>query len=379
MRGPSIKSFIDPFLLWLFSVVVLASLFPVSGAAADAFDLLADLAIAFLFFLHGAKLSRAAIMQGIGNWRLHVLALASTYVLFPMTGLAAQPILAPFTNPLLISGLLFLTLLPSTVQSSVAFTSIARGNVAAAVCSASLSNLLGIFLTPVLVGVFMHSAEGGQGFDWGAVRSIMMQLLLPFLAGHFLRPLIGGFVDRNKKILMPVDRASILLVVFSAFSAAVVNGIWKVLDIADLGLLLLASAVILAIVMGVNVLAARLAKLSREDSIVLLFCGSKKSLVSGVPMAGALFAPDQVGMIVLPLMIFHQLQLFVCAMLANRYARDPIEEPSDAAAQVPQTPEEIAVAAKAQALTVPEACSEGVANNLTLLAGHTERMREDKA
>jgi solute carrier family 10 (sodium/bile acid cotransporter), member 7 len=379
MRGPSITSFIDPFLLWLISVVALASLFPVSGAAADAFDLLADIAIAFLFFLHGAKLSRAAIMKGIGNWRLHVLALASTYVLFPATGLAAQPILAPFTNPLLISGLLFLTLLPSTVQSSVAFTSIARGNVAAAVCSASLSNLLGIFLTPVLVGVFMRSAEGGQGFDWGAVRSIMMQLLLPFLAGHFLRPLIGGFVDRNKKILMPVDRASILLVVFSAFSAAVVNGIWKVLDLADLGLLLLASAVILAIVMGVNLLVARLAKLSREDAIVLLFCGSKKSLVSGVPMAGALFAPDQVGMIVLPLMIFHQLQLFVCAMLANKYARDPIEEPSAAGAQVPQTPEEIAAAAEAQALTIPQACSKGVANNLTLLAGHAERMRGDGA
>lgn len=375
MRGPSIKSFVDPFLLWLISVVALASLFPVSGAAADAFDVLADCAIALLFFLHGAKLSRAAIMQGIGNWRLHALTLASTYVLFPLTGLAAGPILAPFTNPLLLSGLLFLTLLPSTVQSSVAFTSIARGNVAAAVCSASLSNLLGIFLTPVLVGVFMHSAEGGQGFDWHAVRSIMVQLLLPFLAGHFLRPLIGGFVDRNKKILMPIDRASILLVVFSAFSAAVVNGIWKVLELADLGVLLLASAVILGIVMGVNVLVARMTKLPREDAIVLLFCGSKKSLVSGVPMAGALFLPDQVGMIVLPLMIFHQLQLFVCAMLANRYARDPIEEPAKAGAPVPQTPDEIAAAAKTRGLAIPGPCAEGVANNLKLLSGHAERMR----
>lgn len=377
MRGPSITSFIDPFLLWLISVVALASLFPVSGAAAEAFDLLADLAIALLFFLHGAKLSRAAIMQGIGNWRLHALALASTYVLFPLTGLAAEPILGAFANPVLITGLVFLTLLPSTVQSSVAFVSIARGNVAAAVCSASLSNLLGIFLTPVLVGVFMHSAEGGQGFDWGAVRSIMVQLLLPFLAGHFLRPLIGGFVDRNKKILMPIDRGSILLVVFSAFSAAVVDGIWQVLDLADLGLLLVASGVILAIVLGANVLAARLAKLSREDSIVLLFCGSKKSLVSGVPMAGALFAPDQVGMIVLPLMIFHQLQLFICAMIANRYARQPIEEPAAAGAQVPQTPQEIAAAAKAQGLAIPEACAEGVASNLKLLASHSERMRGD--
>jgi solute carrier family 10 (sodium/bile acid cotransporter), member 7 len=379
MRGLSITSFIDPFLLWLISVVALASLFPVSGGAADAFDLLADFAIALLFFLHGAKLSRAAIMQGIGNWRLHLLALASTYVLFPLTGLAAEPILATFANPVLITGLLFLTLLPSTVQSSVAFVSIARGNVAAAVCSASLSNLLGIFLTPVLVGVFMQSAQGGQGFEWSAVRSIMVQLLLPFLAGHFLRPLIGGFVDRNKKILMPIDRGSILLVVFSAFSAAVVDGIWKVLDLADLGLLLLASGVILAIVLGANALAARMAKLSREDSIVLLFCGSKKSLVSGVPMAGALFAPDQVGMIVLPLMIFHQIQLFVCAMIANRYARNPVEEPGAAGAQVPQSPDEIAAAAKSQGLTIPEPCTDGVASNLKLLSSHADRMRGGEA
>ncbi|MDE8651307.1 bile acid:sodium symporter family protein [Novosphingobium album (ex Liu et al. 2023)] len=380
MRRPSFLPSVDPFLLWLISVVAAASLLPVRGAAAEAFGLLADLAIALLFFLHGAKLSRQAIVQGIGNWRLHGLVLASTYLLFPAAGLATARLAAGWINPLLVSGLLFLTLLPSTVQSSIAFTAMARGNVAAAVCSASLSNLLGILLTPLLVGLFLQTGKGGAGSDWQAVQSIVTQLLLPFLAGHFLRPLIGGFVDRNKKILMPVDRGSILLVVYSAFSAAVVNGIWHILDLSDLVVLLVLSAAILAVIMAVNVAAARLAGLSREDAVVLLFCGSKKSLVSGVPMAGALFAPAQVGMIVLPLMIFHQLQLFVCAWLAARFARQydlaqAAAAPAGPDAAIPRTPAAIAAAAAVQGLAVPDACAPGVAANLDLLARHAERLR----
>jgi len=321
MSRPSFLPKIDTFLILLIVVVVLASLLPVRGSAAAAFDVLADVAIALLFFLHGAKLSRQAIVQGLGNWRLHALVLASTFVLFPIVGLATAELTKRWLDPLLVSGVVFLGLLPSTVQSSIAFTAMARGNVAAAVCSASLSNLLGIIITPVLAGLLIHSRATEHGFDWHAARGIVEQLLVPFLAGHFLRPLIGGWVDRHKALLMPVDRGSILLVVYTAFSAAVVNGIWEVLGLSDLTLLVLISAVILLVILVANLALAKLVQLPREDAIVLLFCGSKKSLVSGVPMAGALFAPAQVGMVVLPVMIFHQLQLFVCAWLAGRYAK----------------------------------------------------------
>lgn len=378
MRRPFFIPSIDPFLLCLILVVAAASLLPVRGVAAEWFGVVADLAIALLFFLHGARLSRAAILQGIGNWRLHLLVLSSTYLLFPAAGLATAHFAAGWINPLLVSGLLFLTLLPSTVQSSIAFTAMAGGNVAAAVCSASLSNLVGIVLTPLLAGLFVHAAGSGQGFDWHAVESIVVQLLVPFLAGHFLRPLIGGFVERNKAILMPVDRGSILLVVYSAFSAAVVNGIWHTLGWSDLVSLLVLSAVILAVIMIVNVIVARVAGLPRGDAIVLLFCGSKKSLVSGVPMAGALFAPAQVGLVVLPLMIFHQLQLFVCAWLAGRFARTgaaPDETAPAPPTGIPATPEDIAAAAAARGLTIPEPCAVGVAENLALLSRHAERLR----
>jgi len=313
---------VDPFLLWLMVSVAAASLLPARGAVLAGFDFAANTAIVLLFFLHGAKLSREAILAGIGNWRLHLMTLAFTYLLFPVLGLMSARAIGLLVDPSLAVGLLFLALLPSTVQSSIAFTAMAGGNVAAAVCSASLSNLVGIVLTPLMVAAFIHASGAGGVGELGSVQKIAVQLLLPFAAGHLLRPVIGKWIDSHKQLLQPVDRSSVLLVVYVAFSAAVVSGVWQRVGPFDLVLLLVASAVILSIVIVANGIAARAAGLAREDSIVLLFCGSKKSLVSGVPMAGALFAPAQVGMVILPLMIFHQLQLVVCAWLAGRYRRE---------------------------------------------------------
>ncbi len=368
---------LDPFLLILIATITLASLFPARGAVTPVFDIATQIAIALLFFLHGAKLSREAIMQGIGNWRLHVLVLASTYVLFPVIGLLLTTLELGWASPQFATGLLFLSLLPSTVQSSIAFTAMARGNVAAAVCSASLSNLLGIFATPLLLALFGHIAGHitgqGVGASWGAVRTIVIQLLLPFVAGHLLRPWIGGFVERNKKILGPVDRSSILLVVYTAFSAAVVGGIWHHIGVSDLVVLLGNCAAVLALVMGVNVIVARLVHLPREDAIVLLFCGSKKSLVSGVPMAGALFPAAQVGQIVLPLMLFHQLQLFVCAIWAGHLAKNgaPDEQPH----AIPREADDAIRVAASLGLAIPAECLPGVTTNLALLDHHAAIFR----
>lgn len=359
---------IDQFLLWLTLCVVAASVLPARGAVLAAFDRAADAAIVLLFFLHGAKLSRDAVLAGIGHWRLHLMALGFTYVLFPALGLPAAGLTERVIDPALAMGLLFLALLPSTVQSSIAFTAMAGGNVAAAVCSASLSNLIGIVLTPLLVAVFIHAGSGGGMDEWASVQKIGTQLLLPFLAGHLLRPVIGKWIDSHKAMLKPVDQSSVLLVVYSAFSAAVVNGVWSRVGPFDLGVLLVASAVILGIVIALNGVAARVAGFNREDAIVLLFCGSKKSLVSGVPMAGALFAPAEVGIVILPLMIFHQLQLFVCAWLAGRWRRE-----LDAASAAPLPPQgEAAMLARAGeiGLPVPDECRPGVEANLALLTRH---------
>lgn len=313
-----LAAIVDPFLLALLATVGLAALLPAAGNVAGIVDIVADIAIALLFFFHGAKLSRDAILAGMGHWRLHLTVLASTFVLFPLLGLAAGLLPASALSPVIATGILYLCLLPSTVQSSIAFVSIAGGNVPAAICSASASNLLGIFITPLLVGLLMNT--GGQGgISLAALEAIILQLLVPFIVGHLARPLIGRFVQKHKQTISYTDRGSILLVVYSAFSAAVVEGLWHKVALSDLLVISTASIILLAVVLGVTALAGRWLGFTLADRIVLVFCGSKKSLVSGVPMAGVLFPVAQVGLIILPLMIFHQIQLVVCTWLAARY------------------------------------------------------------
>lgn len=317
-----LRSFLDPFILALIGTVLLASLLPARGGFASIMGGVADAGIVLLFFLHGAKLSREAIVAGASNWRLHAAVFAATFLLFPLLGYAISRL--PYLTPPVASGLLFLTLLPSTVQSSIAFTAVARGNVAAAVYSASFSNLIGIVVTPLLVALLMGG--GAHALSWRSAESIVLQLLLPLLLGHGLRPWIGGFVSRRKSLVTLVDRGSILLVVYTAFGAAVVEGLWHRLSPTSLGLIAICCVLLLGAVLLLTWLAGRMLGFAREDAIVLLFCGSKKSLASGVPMAGVLFPSAQVGLAILPLMLFHQLQLFACAFIARHYAADPIDD-----------------------------------------------------
>ena len=308
----------EPFVLMLLGTVLLASLLPPVGRAAIVFGWAADAGIVLLFFLHGARLSRDAIVEGLRNWRLHLAVFATTFALFPLLGIAVAHL--PLLAPTLAGGFLFLTLLPSTVQSSIAFTSIARGNVAAAVCSASFSNLAGIVLTPALVALTMQGMAGaGQAHvSLAQAEGIVLQLLAPFVIGHLMRPLVGAWIARRRALVTTVDRGSILLVVYTAFGAAVADGLWRRVTGGDLAMLLALCAALLAVVLAVTWYGAKALRLPRGDAIVLLFCGSKKSLAAGVPMAGVLFPAAQVGLAILPVMLFHQIQLIACAVIARR-------------------------------------------------------------
>ena len=314
----------DNFTLALVGTVVLATLLPASGGTARFFEGLTTVAIGLLFFLHGAKLSREAVLSGVTHWRLHLLVFTATFVMFPVLGWVLRPVLAPLVTPEIYTGVLFLCVLPATVQSAIAFTSMARGNIPAAVCSASASTLLGVFVTPLLANWLV--AQGHADSQLDAIGRILLQLMAPFVAGHLLRPWIGGFVKRHAKVLTLVDRGSILLVVYTAFSAAVIEGLWKQVPLTALAGLLVVCAVLLALALFFTTFAARRLGFSKADEITIVFCGSKKSLASGVPMAKVLFASSAVGAIVLPLMLFHQMQLMVCAVLAQRYARRPADE-----------------------------------------------------
>jgi sodium/bile acid cotransporter 7 len=322
--GQSIKHLRpDVFVMALVGTVTLATFLPCQGDSARFFGALGVFAIGSLFFLQGARLSRDAVVAGLTNWRLHAAIACVTFALFPLLGTLLTAAFPHALNRTLVLGLLFLCALPSTVQSSIALTSIARGNVAGAVCAATASSLIGLLLTPLLFG-FMAHMHGGGGVDLSGMWKIFAELLLPFIAGHLLRPWIGAWAARNKALLAVTDRGSILIVVYTAFSAAVVHGIWHQLPPATFAALGLVVALLLAAGLAMTRGIARAFGFDHADEVATVFCGSQKSLVSGIPIASVLFAGPTLGVIVLPIMLYHPMQLVVSAWVARRYARRPL-------------------------------------------------------
>jgi sodium/bile acid cotransporter 7 len=308
----------DGFVLALAGVVIVSTVIPCDGEGARVFGVLAKFAIAALFFLQGARLSRDAIINGLTHWRIHSVTASTTFVVFPAIGLGISALLPTLLPPVLWKGVLFACALPSTVQSSIALTSIAEGNVAAAVCSATLSSLVGIVLSPLLFS--MMSRLHGGGIDADGIWQVILQLLVPFAVGHLARPWIGAWAGRNRSILAVTDRSSILLVVYTAFSAAVVHGVWHQVPAATLGILGCVMALLLAGGLLIARMSGHAIGLQRVDEVAVVFCGSQKSLVVGVPMASALLGGASAGPLLLPIMIYYPLQLVVCAWLARRYA-----------------------------------------------------------
>lgn len=306
----------DPFVLALIAVLVLATLLPAGGKAADVLGVVATAAVVLLFFLHGVRLPRENLIAAVTHWRLHLAILATSFVAIPLMGLGLSTVGSWALPAGLWAGVLFLTALPSTVQTSIALTSMARGNVAAAVASAAASNLLGIIATPLAVGLLL-SARGGD-VPLSGIWKIVAQLLLPFAVGHLLRPLLGAWAARQKALLSWADRATVLISVYTAFSAAVLGGVWQQVAPSTLGILVLVCVLLLGLVLVWTGLLARWLGFSPADARTLRYAGSMKSLVSGVPMARVLFPSAEIGMVMLPIMIYHQLQLMVCATLARR-------------------------------------------------------------
>lgn len=318
LRGLASSLKIDGYILAIVGMVVLASLLPARGEAAHIVGLATKVGIAMVFFLHGSKLSREAVIAGLTHWRLHGLVLLTTFILWPIIGLGTAALPAWIMPAALAPGVVYLACLPSTIQSQIGMTAIARGNVAAAVCGASVSNLLGMVLTPLAAGMLLHAQ--GSGLSAASFQAILLQLLVPFVAGQVLQPWIGGWVRARAKPLGYVDKGSILLVVYNAFSGAVVAGIWTKVSGLDLARIILICLVLLGLSLSFMIWVARNRKFSTEDEIAIVFGGSNKSLAAGVPMAGVLFPAATVGFILLPVMLYHQFQLMVCAAVAQRYA-----------------------------------------------------------
>ncbi|OYY89905.1 MAG: hypothetical protein B7Y45_10100 [Sphingomonas sp. 28-66-16] len=310
----------DRFILILVATLVVATLLPATGGALVAIGWLSNAAIFLLFFLHGARLSRQAVVDGAKRWRLQVAILAFGYVAFPAVTLALTQLLGRWFAPELLMGLLFLGVLPTTVQSSIAYASIARGNVAASVIAAASSNLLGVVLTPILFALLASTAFGALSL--GGVGKVALLLLLPFALGQLLRSVVLPTIERHAKVAGMMDKLTIILAVYVAFSEAATQGLWRRVSTIELaGLGGIALLLLLAAFAGAWALGGAM-KLAPADRATMLFSGAHKSLATGAPMARILFPPALAGAVILPLMLYHQLQLMLSAVIAARLARD---------------------------------------------------------
>ena len=318
----------DRFILWLLVAVLLGLRLPVAGDAAVVVEWTTLAAVFALFFLHGVRLPREALIGGVTDWRPHLAILAVTFAIFPLAGLALAFAFPSLLAPELWTGLLFLCVLPSTVQSAIAYTSLARGNVAGAVAAAAFSNLIGVFLTPLLVLALLEAQ--GAGVSLGGIGRIFALLFLPFVLGHALRPWLLALIAARPKLTNLVDKGVILLAVYGAFSAATIEGVWRRLPTGEIALLSAVLLGLLALILLATVAVGRLGGFARGNRVAILFCGSVKSLISGAPMARILFPGAAAGVVLLPIMIFHALQLIVCAWIAGAMARAS-EQPASGA------------------------------------------------
>lgn len=324
----------DWFLYGMIGCVGLATLFPEVGKSGGSIhaDTLANWGVAAVFFFHGLGLSRQNLQTGLFAWKVHTAVQAMTFVVFPLITFVFCGI---FRNALgwipdqLALGFYFLGALPSTISSSVAITAIARGNVPAAIFNASISSLIGIFLTPLLIGIFATTT--GDSLPLGkTIIDLFVLLFLPFLLGQAFRPFLRKLAERFKKYINTFDKFVILLIVFSSFADSVARGLWKNYGVSVLTQTLAGTFLILCVALAVSFTLAKCLRFNKEDEITTVFCGSKKTLASGVPMAKVIFGASallgnlDIGLIVLPIMFYHQLQLLVCTILANRYARREI-------------------------------------------------------
>lgn len=317
MRGiKKLLSYFDVFTTGIILSLLLGILIPCHGSGAVFFDGLTHAAIILLFFLYGVKLSRKSVVEGLLNWRLQSMVFAFTFVFFPVVIPLLRPFFEPMVGAALYAGLLYVACLPSTVQSSIAFTSLAGGNVPAAVCSASVSSLLGVFLTPFLASLLFATDGSGAQVGIETILKICYQILLPFILGQLSQPLLRKWVLSHKTLIGWNDRSTIWLVVYTAFSSATSGGYWDKLQLSQFAGLIIVCTIILCITFAATWYSSRLLGFNREDRIAIVFCGSKKSLAVGAPMMLAFFGQLDNNLL-LPLMVFHQVQLMLCAHLAR--------------------------------------------------------------
>lgn len=311
----------DSFILMMAAAVLLGFLWPQGGLSDGPLQLglVTSVGIALVFFLHGANLDSSALLSGLKQWRVHGVVQATTFIFFPLLCIAIYYLSAPVLDEKLRIGLFFIGAVPSTIASSVAMTALAKGNIPVAVFNASVSGLFGMLATPIIMTWIGTNHIEFSLID--AFYGIALQLLLPFILGQISRPLTANFIKRHKGWIGKIDRIVIALIVFGSFAKATADQAWSNISLSDIIIVIFLVGAILGCALLFTTKISNIMGLNQADEAAVVFCGSKKSLAAGAPMAQILFAGNPaLSMIVLPLMVYHQLQLMVCAILAKGYA-----------------------------------------------------------
>ena len=313
---------LDWFILALLGMVGLAKLWPEPGIQQGPFSVssLATYGVSLIFFFYGLKLNFGQLREGLRNYRLHVVIHLTTFVVFPAVVLTARSLLLTPDTALLWLGVFYVAALPSTVSSSVVMVSIAGGNMPAAIFNASISSLIGVFITPLWMSVFLSSASGQYDLA-GVIGKLMIQVIVPVVLGLLLNNRLGWFAAGHKTALRYFDQITILLIVYTAFCESFTRHSFDKISANDLLWLAALMLGLFFLMFGLITLFSRWFNFNREDRITALFCGSKKSLVQGSVMANVLFPGSIAGVVLLPIMIYHAQQLIVASMIAQAMAR----------------------------------------------------------
>jgi len=319
---------IDWFLLAIILVVAAAVVWPAPGVTGSPLHVewVASYGLSIVFFLYGLTLAPEKMREGFAKWKVHVAVQLATFVLFPIVVLAIGFFAEGLFPPEVWLGFFYVAALPSTVSSSVAMTSLARGNVPVAIFNATLSAFLGVFLTPLLMAWYMQTTGHSLPLE-AVILKVVMLVLVPTALGQIAHRWLAEWAKRNGSWLKICDRVVILAIVYNSFCDSIHAGIWSAHDISLLLEMIAGVITLFLIIYALMHIPARLLGFNREDRIACLFCGSKKSLATGVPLSKVIFgATPSLGLIIAPLMLFHFFQLVIVSFIANRFAHDPVTE-----------------------------------------------------
>ncbi|WP_366187402.1 bile acid:sodium symporter family protein [Flavobacterium ovatum] len=313
----------DSFLLMIGAMILLAYFFPMPGMIKEPVSLeeIANVGVSLIFLFYGLRLSVEKLKAGLVNWKMHIIVQLTTFLFFPLLVLAFRPLFMNTEYELLWLGVFFLAALPSTVSSSVVMVSIAKGNIPAAIFNSSISSLIGVVVTPLWVGLFIASVTGD--FDVTQIFiKLILQVLLPVIIGICLNSRFGALAEKYKKQLKQFDQAIILTIIYTSFCKSFSEHIFEGFTAFELAALAVAMMTLFLVVFFCVGLLSTLFGFSVKDRITVLFCGSKKSLVHGTVMSKVLFPHSTItGIILLPLMLYHALQLTAASIIAQKMAR----------------------------------------------------------